>query len=144
MTRCANAGGAVDIGTDVALLGEERRAGVHPHAHLDPAGLQPGGDPLRGLERARGGREGEEEGVALGVDLGSALRRARLTDDAPVLGERLRVTLGAELVEQPRRALDVGEDECDGARGEVCAHGRDDALRRVSKSDRAGTLKPCC
>ena len=48
--------------------------------------------------------------------------RAGLADDAPVLGERLGVALGAERVQELRRALDVGEEEGDGAGGEVVAH----------------------
>ena len=36
---------------------------------------------------------------------------AGLADHSAVLGERGRVRLGAELVEQPRRALDVREQE---------------------------------
>ena len=74
---------------------------------------------MRGGRRERPGRrrEGEEEGVALRVDLDAAVASARLADDAAVLGERLRVGLGAELVQQPRRALDVGEEEGDGAGG---------------------------
>ena len=70
----------------------------------------------------RGG-EGEEERVALGVDLGSASLRASVAHDPPVLGERCGVALGAELVESLRRALDVGEEERDGARRQVGAHG---------------------
>ena len=73
-------------------------------------------------ERPWRGREGEEEGVALRVDLDAALGGAGLPDHAPVLGERLRVPLGAELVQQPRRALDVGEEEGDGAGREVVSH----------------------
>jgi hypothetical protein len=40
-----------------------------------------------------------------------------------VLGQRLRVRLGAELVEQLRRALDVGEHEGHGAGREIRSHG---------------------
>ena len=39
-----------------------------------------------------------------------------------MLGERIRVRLGAELVQQPRRALDVGEDKGDGAGRQVGPH----------------------
>ena len=40
-----------------------------------------------------------------------------------MLGQRFGVGVGAELVEQPRRALDVGEEERDRAGREVGAHG---------------------
>ena len=39
-----------------------------------------------------------------------------------MLGERLGVGVRAELVEQPRRALDVGEEERDRAGREIRAH----------------------
>ena len=51
-----------------------------------------------------------EERVALGVDLGAAVPRERLAQDAPVLSEHSRVAV-AELVEQPRRSLYVCEEE---------------------------------
>ena len=76
----------------------------------------------RGRERTGSRREGEEERVALGVHLDAALGGARLPDQAAVLGERLRVCLCAELVQELRRALDVREEERDGAGREVVAH----------------------
>ena len=69
----------------------------------------------RGFECARRGREGDEEGVALRVDLDAAVSLERVAQDAAVLGQRVRVALRAELVEKPRRALDVGEEKGDGA-----------------------------
>ena len=116
-------GRAVDVAADVALLGEERRAGVHadraPGSGPDASARRCGGC----RERGGRGREGEEEGVALRVDLDPALGGARVADHAAVLGERLRVGLGAELVQELRRALDVGEEEGDGAGRKVVAHG---------------------
>ena len=54
------------------------------------------------------------------------LRRRRagasLADHPAMLGERLRVRLGAQLVQEPRRALDVGEEEGDGAGREIGPH----------------------
>src|SRR4249919_714651 len=78
-------GGAVDVASDVALVGKERRARVDPGADLD----QPRGERLceggGGSERAGSGREGEEEGVSLRVDLDPPLRCAGLADHTPVL-----------------------------------------------------------
>jgi hypothetical protein len=68
---------------------------------------------------ALGGREGDEEGIPLGVDLDPALGGAGGTDHLAVGGERLRVGLRPQLLEQPGRALDVGEEEGDGAGGEL-------------------------
>ena len=56
------------------------------------------------------------------VDLRAALLRTRLAHDSPVLGERRRVLLGTELVEELGRAFDIGEEEGDGARGEIASH----------------------
>jgi hypothetical protein len=39
-----------------------------------------------------------------------------------MLGERYCIALDAELVQEPRRALDVGEEERDGASREVFTH----------------------
>ena len=47
-------------------------------------------------ECTRGGREGEKEGVALGVHLDAVVAGAGLADHLPVLGERLGVPLSAE------------------------------------------------
>ena len=73
-------------------------------------------------ESAGRGRKREEEGVPLRVDLDSAFPVARRADDLTVLGKNGRVDLLAERVQEPRRALDVGEEEGDGASWEVVAH----------------------
>ena len=67
---------------------------------------------LRACDGVRGACEGDEEGVALRVDLDAAVSRERLAERAPVLGEHVGVPL-AELVQEPRRALDVGEEKGD-------------------------------
>jgi hypothetical protein len=54
--------------------------------------------------------EGDKERVALRVD-----RDERLTQQAMVIGHQLAVAISAEILEQPRRALDVREQEGDGA-----------------------------
>ena len=69
-------------------------------------------------------RQGIEERVTLRVDFDAAVAREGIAinrvDARPALG----VGLGAELVEQLRRALDVGEEEGDGAGGKVVTHRR--------------------
>ena len=112
---------AVDVRAHVALLRQQRRAGVqaHPHRQLELLLRL-----ARGLERARRGREGDEERVALRVDLDAAVPLERLAQDAPVLGERARVVLRAELVQKPRRPLDVGEEEGDGAARQLAPRAR--------------------
>ena len=66
--------------------------------------------------------EREEEGVTLRVDLDAAFGGARLPNDAPVLGQVLRVHLGAERMQESRRSLDVCEEERHGALREVVSH----------------------
>ncbi|MDQ2981461.1 MAG: hypothetical protein M3R26_03925 [Actinomycetota bacterium] len=116
--------GAVDVDPNVVLASYCRGPGMysHPHAHL--LVLRPGlfCQPALGLG---GGSEGivrttesAEEGVALGVDLDAGVGLDRLSEDPVVALEQLHVRL-AELVEQARRALDVGEKERDRAGWEV-------------------------
>ena len=81
---------------------------------------------------SRRGSEGEEERVALRVDLDPAFGRARLAHDGAVLGESVGVRVRAELVQELRRALDVGEEEGDGAGREVGSHAR--VIIRLSRA----------
>jgi hypothetical protein len=122
MTRRADASRAMDVSADVALIGEKRCASVQTHTHLNAAGGKCFGHLSRRGECARRGGEGEKEGIALRVHLDTVVAGARLSYQAAMLGQCLRVTLGAELLEQPRRALNVGEEEGDGARREVVSH----------------------
>ena len=75
-----------------------------------------------GCERAGGGRKRKEEGVSLRVHFDAAVSNTRLPDHHAVIGERIRVGLCAELVEQRRRAFDVGEDKGDGTGRKVGSH----------------------
>jgi hypothetical protein len=63
--------------------------------------------------------------ASLGVDLDAAVLRERAADHAPVLLELLRVARRAELLEQPRRPVHVGEQERDRAGRQVEPHGRE-------------------
>ena len=112
----------VHVASYVALVGDERRPGVKAHTHVDGTGRQRFREHGRGRESTGRRREGEEEGVALRIDLDSVLGGACLPDDPTVLGERLGVGLRAELVQELRRALDVREEEGDGACRKIVAH----------------------
>ena len=68
-----------------------------------------------------GARKRDEEGIPLRVDLDARVLRERIPQDPPVLGEEVGICR-AVLLEEPRRALDVGEEEGDGATREL-AHG---------------------
>ena len=109
-------GGTVNVGADVALAGQQRRPGMEPHPHGDRECLL---RLARGGQRPGRGREGNEEGVALRVHLDASVAGERLAQDRAVLGELVRVRLGTELVQQPRGALDVREEERDRSAGEL-------------------------
>ena len=111
----------MDVDTDVSLLGQRRAAGVEAHPDPDRSGLQCSSCIDRCIRRAVRRSERDEERVPLGVHLDAAVRRECLAERTPVLGERLRVGL-TELVQEAGRALDVREEEGDGAGGKVAHH----------------------
>jgi hypothetical protein len=89
---------------------------THPNAHARPL---EGGLTCEGRAcRVARTREGDEERVALCIDLDSVVFREDLSQRAPVLLESVRIRI-SELGEQPGRALDVGEKERDGACREI-------------------------
>jgi hypothetical protein len=63
-----------------------------------------------------------------------------LAHQAPVLGELSRVSLGAELVEQPRRALDIGEEEGDHATRKL-PHLLEQSEARATENVQSGALR---
>ena len=113
---------AVDVDPDVSLGRHGRRARVEAHANPERAEVERRLSVDRCGRRARCGGKGDEEGVALRVDLDPAVRGERGAESAPVLRQRLGVRLGPERVQQPRRALDVREEEGDRAARELGAH----------------------
>ncbi len=114
--------GEVDVVTHIALVGHERHARVQTNAHLDLTRGKGFGERPCGGEGAGCGREGEEEGVPLRVDLDSAFGSAGFADQPAVLRESLGVGIGAKLPEKLRRSLNVGEEEGDGARRKFVSH----------------------
>jgi hypothetical protein len=108
----------------VAVLGQKRGAGVDADPHVDAPGGECRRQRERGLQRSLRGREGEEERVSLRVHLDAALCGACLADQPPVLRKRLCVRLGTEVVQEPCRSLDVGEEEGDRAGRKLRAHAR--------------------
>ena len=108
----------VDVEADVALAGHGRLAGVDPDPNPHGSAVE------RGLAFCSGGhgvgraREGYEERIALGVDLDAVVPRERVAEHPAVLGEDVRVAV-TELLEQARRALDVGEEKRDRAAREL-------------------------
>ena len=116
----------MDVDAHVAVLAERRRAGVQ--ADPDAHGCRPvvaAKPPLGvgGRRRGCGGRhEDGEQLVSAAVDLVTR----RCTDGVPQEAADVRedcLPLVAELTGEPGRALDVREQEGDGAARERCHHG---------------------
>ena len=111
--------GTVDVVADVTLLGE--RAAFPCGGRCEPG--RPAGERLASApprpraHPAPSGRRRRRRRPACRPRPRRA--RACLADHAPVLGQRLGIRLRAELVQQLRRALDVGEQEGDGAGRQV-------------------------
>ena len=114
-------GAQMDLEADIPLGRDLRLAGVqaHPDAQRAPREYTLSGGGGCGGSRRR--REHEEERVALCVDLHASVRLGDRADQAAMLGERGTVR-GTELSQQPRRALDVGEEERDRSGGKL-GHG---------------------
>jgi hypothetical protein len=106
-----DAGGAVDVEADVLRWIERRLAGVDAYADPDRALGEAAHCFADGADGGLGRGEGVEERVAFVVDLVALVSGARIAHDAAVLDEGVAVPVGAELLEQPRRALDVGEHQ---------------------------------
>jgi hypothetical protein len=110
------------ICADIALARQVRRARVQADPDTDPSPRHRLGRRVCGRERAPRGRERIEERVTLRVDLDAAMPGERVTQYAPMLGQRPRVRLRTELVQQPRRAFEVCEEERDCARRKLACH----------------------
>jgi hypothetical protein len=79
MTRRADAGRAMDIVADVALVSEKGCPRVQTHPHLNRAEGECVGHLSRCEDCVRRGPEGEEEGIALRVDLHAVVAGAGLS-----------------------------------------------------------------
>ena len=111
---------AVHVEPDVLGRVEDRLSRVDPHPDPDRPALERAHRLLDGRDRRPGGRKRVEEGVALLVDLVAG--RERLAHDPAMLGQGVAVSLLAELAQETRRPLDIGEDERDRAR-RLLSHG---------------------
>jgi hypothetical protein len=100
----------VHIDAHVAFARDERLPGMHPHSHTNRTDLESFLTFGRSSNRIARTRKRNEERITLRVDLEASVPNEHLPEHTPVLGQRLRVPV-AEFVQQPRRPLDVGEDE---------------------------------
>jgi hypothetical protein len=93
-------------------------------AHTDPDGsrCERLTDRVSAGDRVPRRAECAEERVALRVDLDTTVLGKCRTDDVAVPTELDGVPLRTELREQPRRSLDVGEEERDGAGWKLRGH----------------------
>ena len=138
---------AMHIDPDVALGRDDRLAGVDSHAYADRALARAPAAPRR-PPRPRRPPSGErdEEGVALGVDLDAAVFREGVPQRAAVLVEEIRVSRPV-LLEKPGRALDVREEEGDGAGRQLGpAHGAiivTAPLEVVTTVGSSASARPC-
>ena len=119
--------GAVHVHPDVPLARHDGLTGVDSNANADRALAELGLCFGRGSKRVRGAREGDEERVSLRVHFGAAVTCERVAQHRAVLAQELGVAL-AVLTQQPRRALDVREEERNRARWKL-THGFDHETR---------------
>ena len=120
--RRSNAGGKVYVVPDIALVRYQRRSRVQADAQMDLTFCERVRHRLRRGDCPLSRREGEEEGISLGVHFDAVFGGASLADDAAVFSERVCVRLRAELVQEPRRALNIGEEERDRAGRKIRSH----------------------
>ena len=115
----ADPGRTMDVEADVALGCPDRLARVdaHPVPYGDPVRPFPGRDCElavdRGLDRRSGALEHEIQPIAGRAPLERTVDGERFADQPMVIGQHRRIPVPEDL-EQPRRALDVGEHEGDG------------------------------
>ena len=126
----------MDVHADVAGLRQQRLAGVDAHPRPQSMRRERRLRGPRGGDRVRRAREGDEERVALGVDLDAVVRLPGSAERRAVQGELGCVRRRTDLVQQRGRAFDVGEEERDGA-GWPLWHGNRIAMRACCRK-RAG------
>jgi hypothetical protein len=120
VARRSHAGSPVHVEADVAVGSRRGLTGVEPHPNADDFLVRPRMRRERALRLRRGSRRGagggerDEERVTLGAEFGSVMRRERRAQETVVLGEEVGPVL-VEPLGEDRRALDVREQEGDGA-----------------------------
>ncbi len=113
---CRDPRSSMNVDAHIAFADLHRLTAVKPHpdAELDIAGpamrVEGGLGVGCGGDRALSLLEDDEEAVALGVDLATAMGLERRPQYPPVVGKQHRIVI-AKLVQQPGAALDVGEQQ---------------------------------
>jgi hypothetical protein len=86
-TGCGNPRRAMNVDSNIALVGHSRLPRVHTHAYVDRTGCQRITPHSRSSKRIRCLRESDEECIALRVDLNTSMADKCVTQRAPMLGE---------------------------------------------------------
>ena len=131
----------VRVEADVALVRQPWLARVQPHPHTYPPVGKCALAVRRGGDGVRRAGEGDEERVTLRVDFDALVVDEHRAESPPMLVQRLSVVV-SELVQQPRRALHVREQQRHDA-GRESAHHRNDHRRRrfgVQRTHRGGSI----
>ena len=144
-----DASGAMDGKARIPAVDGRGLAGVDPDPDFYRGGVRPGvaGERTLRFHRAQHGlvraSKRVEESIALGVDLVAAVGGEGLPQEPLVLGQNLRPA-PTQLPDELRRALDVGEQEGDGARRKL-AHALIIRQRDAGfKLRRAPRFAACC
>jgi len=138
VTARGDSRGAVHLEADVSIARDECLARVEPDANAQPRrgqGALDAGGTIR-----RGGRRSEraEKGVALRVDLHSAVVGDRRAHDCVMPAQLVRVRLGSELGKQARGALDIREEEGDRPCRKRLRHEPQRTTLRASREESTG------
>ena len=122
--RRADPGRLVNVEPEVHVLHQQGLPGVKSHPAAHRFRLRPRMTGERALALGRGRRagvrlrEGDEEGVALPVDLDPAVTREHVAQQGVVVGDHGRPAW-TELVGEPGRSLDIGEQQRHPAGGQL-------------------------
>ena len=129
MSRRADPRPSMDPDPHIALGGGGRICRVDPHPDPEFAAIRPhllrqGALAVaRREDRVARASEADKERVTLCVDLVALVRGEGLAQEPSVFVEHGGIRLVAEITKQPRRALDIGEQEGNGPGGAL-VHGR--------------------
>ena len=135
-------GGSMDLEPQILIADQRCLAGVqtNPHPHLPAVGppiirqrLLDCGRAGAGIERAV---EDDKERIALGTELVAVIRLQRLPLDGVMRQQHLGIAI-AELLDQPRRSLDITEIEGDGAGRQLAHAAAPEWVKTGSRTDRS-------
>jgi hypothetical protein len=109
---------AVDVQPDVVIAEHRGLTGVEPHADFHCDAIRPWMRSQRSLRchrrlnRRAGGWKDDEERIALGADLVAAGSAKDATEQLTLGPQHIGISV-LQVLDEPRGAFDVGEDECD-------------------------------